>query len=535
MRRLALLTTLLLAAAPCCSPAQPPANAPLQARISSLLADPSVARAHWGLMVQALDGTPILGINSGQLFEPASNAKLYTTAAAMALLGPNRRFTTRLTFPRPDARGVVHGDVVILGSGDPDLNGVTFPYTSGATPDEPPLRYLADFADSLVQAHVKQITGQIIGNDTLFPWQPYPRDWAVDDLVWGYGAPVSALTLADNLMKLTVHPGPQTGDPALVDLDEEAKFYTVISSVQTTPSPSEPTVQVERSPGSRTVRVFGTIPAGHAPVVEELAIDDPAEYAARALKSLLADRGIPVEGGARAMHRILEDDQSFAVESHTPLPQLPPTIAPPDPTQPTSTAPTCTSLACPQSLDHTSPTLADDVVYTNKISQNLHAELLLHQLAKVYGTDASTAQGVRVLRQFLINAGIDPEDFTFFEGSGLSGHDLVTPRATAQLLVYAAHDPATGQPQPWFTQWRASLPIGGVDGSLAGRFKDPPLKGHVFAKTGTLGEARALSGYLDCASGRTVAFSLMVGDFAPGTSAIHDTIDRIVAALAAGL
>ena len=184
----------------------------------------------------------------------------------------------------------------------------------------------------------------------------------------------------------------------------------------------------------------------------------------------------------------------------------------------------------------------DDVVLTNKISQNLHAELLLHHLGKTYGqayaggdggVDGSTAEGVRVVRQFLINAGIDKDDFVFYDGSGLSGYDLVTPRAVAKLLSFAAHDPKTGAPQPWFTEWKATLPVGGVDGTLADRFTQPPLKGHVFAKTGTHSEGRALSGYLECASGQTVIFSILVDHHLPGDSADRDAMDKIVAAIAA--
>jgi D-alanyl-D-alanine carboxypeptidase/D-alanyl-D-alanine-endopeptidase (penicillin-binding protein 4) len=131
-----------------------------------------------------------------------------------------------------------------------------------------------------------------------------------------------------------------------------------------------------------------------------------------------------------------------------------------------------------------------------------------------------------MVRAFLENAGIDKDDFVFFDGSGLSGHDLVTPRASARLLQYAST-------QPWFADWKRSLPVGGEDGSLAERFGKAPLKDHVFAKTGTLGEARALSGYLECASGKTVIFSIMVGNHMPQTTKDRETMDKIVAAIAA--
>ena len=168
---------------------------------------------------------------------------------------------------------------------------------------------------------------------------------------------------------------------------------------------------------------------------------------------------------------------------------------------------------------------------TNKVSQNLHAELLAASAGDRFGAGAMIrgrgrrAQGARVVRQFLHQVGVADDDFVFYDGSGLSGHDLVTPRATVKLLQYA-------QGQPWFADWKKSLPVGGVDGSLETRF-GKGLSGHVFAKTGTLGEARALSGYLECASGKTVIFSVMVGNHAPGSNADRDAMDKIVAAIAA--
>jgi D-alanyl-D-alanine carboxypeptidase/D-alanyl-D-alanine-endopeptidase (penicillin-binding protein 4) len=255
-----------------------------------------------------------------------------------------------------------------------------------------------------------------------------------------------------------------------------------------------------------------------------VAIQDPAEYAAIALKAMLEERGIRVDGTARAEHRIIPEPGSFLKETREPLPKLPAT--PMGAVSKLLTGKSTWFDANPVWIEHTSSAVIDDISVTNKESQNLHAELLLRQLGKTYGSDGSIAQGARVVRQFLLNAGIDGNDFVFYDGSGLSGHDLVTPRATTQLLVYATH-------QPWFSDWKASLPVGGADGSLARRFTGPALKGKVFAKTGTLGEARALSGYAVCASGRTVAFSVMVGNHAPGSTADRDVMDRIVAAIAA--
>jgi D-alanyl-D-alanine carboxypeptidase/D-alanyl-D-alanine-endopeptidase (penicillin-binding protein 4) len=160
------------------------------------------------------------------------------------------------------------------------------------------------------------------------------------------------------------------------------------------------------------------------------------------------------------------------------------------------------------------------------MSQNLHAELLLRLLGKVHGTDGSFAEGSRVVRQFMVSAGVDDNDFFFYDGSGMSMDDRVAPRAITRLLTYAAR-------QPWGTAWHDTLPIAGVDGTLSNRFKNSPLKGHMWAKTGTLNESNALSGYLTTASGKTLAFSIMVNGHRPGSNAEIQAIDRICEAIAA--
>jgi D-alanyl-D-alanine carboxypeptidase/D-alanyl-D-alanine-endopeptidase (penicillin-binding protein 4) len=173
---------------------------------------------------------------------------------------------------------------------------------------------------------------------------------------------------------------------------------------------------------------------------------------------------------------------------------------------------------------HESARLADDVKFTLKVSQNLHAEVILRDVGVASGCSGTQSEGLTVLREFLPRTGIQSGDFALVDGSGLSGHDLVTPRATAKLLQYATT-------QPWGAAWKASLPIAGEDGTLGARFSKPPIKDHLYAKTGTLGEARALSGYLDCASGRTVIFSIMVGNHLPGDTSDRDAMDKIVAAI----
>jgi D-alanyl-D-alanine carboxypeptidase/D-alanyl-D-alanine-endopeptidase (penicillin-binding protein 4) len=170
--------------------------------------------------------------------------------------------------------------------------------------------------------------------------------------------------------------------------------------------------------------------------------------------------------------------------------------------------------------------VSQDATVTNKISQNLHAELLLRLLGKIHGSDGSFAQGARVVRQFLIDAGVDDNDFFFYDGSGMSLDDRIAPRALTQLLAYASR-------QSWGAAWRNTLPIAGVDGTLSNRFNNSPLKGRLWAKTGTHNEANALSGYLTAASGKTIAFSILVNGHRPGSNAELQAIDRIAETIAA--
>ena len=536
----------LLATTTCAAAAQvvasiDPVAADLSATIAALVADPTVSRAHWGIMVTAMDGSPIFRLNEGQFFQPASNAKLFTTAAALALL-KDATFETRLVGKgRFGGTSDLDGDLVLVGDGDANLSGRPVPYNSKGTQASflPPLHFLEEMADAVAASGLKRIGGDIIGDDTLFPWEPYATDLAIDDAVWGYGAPVSALTINDNQIKLTVTPGASAGEAAKVTLDPAVPYYTVdATGLSTGIAKGSSHIEVERAMGSKVLRIYGSIAASAPPDVEEVAIEDPAQYAATALKSMLEARGVKLTGTPRARHRVPVSTGGFLAETRELVKEISNPVTswrvhadvkdlaalcsgcegsiPPKPTDPVER-----TLAF-----HDSPTVVEDVAITNKESQNLHAELLLRQLGAAIGTDGSIAQGARVVRSFLIHAGVDKDDFVFYDGSGLSGHDLVTPRAIAQLLQFAST-------QTWFSTYKASLPIGGLDGSLESRFAKPPLKGHVFAKTGTLGEARALSGYLECASGRTVIFSILAGNHAPGTRADREVMDRIVAAIAA--
>jgi D-alanyl-D-alanine carboxypeptidase/D-alanyl-D-alanine-endopeptidase (penicillin-binding protein 4) len=370
-------------------------------------------------------------------------------------------------------------------------------------------------ADQIVRHGVHSVSGDIVGDDTWFVYERYGAGWSWDDLQWGYGAPVSALSVNDNEVYLSAMPAAQVGENAVVSWVPSTPYYAVENSLGTSSAGDPGKPGVDRSPGSMTVRIYGRTPVGQQGLHTAMAIEDPAEYAARSLRAMLLARGVQVSGKARAQHRQPVDTGDFLSAQQAPIALHPITI---ETVQSAGAGPNLLAT-------HVSPPLGDDLVVTNKVSQNLHAEITLRTLGKFESSDGSLLEGTRVVRQFLVSAGVAPTDFVLFDGCGLSVQDLVTPRTFTTLLTYAAR-------QSWGAAYRASLPVGGVDGSLSSRFKQPLLNGKVFAKTGTLGEARALSGYLVAASGQTVAFSIMCTDHNPSLPADRTAMDNIVAAIA---
>ncbi len=268
----------------------------------------------------AASGSPIYKLNDNQYFNPASNAKLLTTAAAYALLPNGLTFITQVSSSAPvDSKGEIEGDVTIFGVGDANISARTMPFGLKTERTGPPLAALEDMADQIVSHGVHSVSGDIVGDDTWFVYERYGQGWTWDDLQWGYGAPVSALSVNDNEVYLSAMPGPQVGATAVPSWVPATPYYAVENSLTTSAVTDPGKTGVERSPGSMTVRIFGQTPLGQQGLHTALAIEDPAEYAARSLRGMLLARGVQVSGKARAQHRPPVDTSDFLPAQQQPI------------------------------------------------------------------------------------------------------------------------------------------------------------------------------------------------------------------------
>ena len=485
---------------------------------------PIAANANIGIHVVDLKtGKPLYARNETRLFLPASNMKLFTTALALLKLGPAYRFETRL-IQEPS------GDLVLVGSGDPSMSGRPYPYSPAGAP-APPLHAIEELADEAIANGLTSVHGDIVGDDRLYPWSPYPPSWTQSDPLGESGAPVSALSVADNFITVNFAPGAKPGDLATLSLSPPLEYFAIDNRILTVAGAGEAHIGVTRAPGTRQLLFDGTIPAGAAKVYANVTMDDPALYAACALYDALARRGVMLAGRPVARHRAAGD-------AYTPPEARPGQARPARPAQPagTSVAPAEPALSQEGSVvgagsseatilaTRFSPPAAELIQTTNKVSENLHAELLLREAGRIERGAGTREAGLAALNAFLIQIGAASTDSRIDDGSGLSRNTLVTPQLVTRLLGFmygsSLHE-----------AWIAMLPVGGEDGTLARRLRGAAYARAIHAKTGTLNRAIALSGYAESKTRGWLAFSILVNDFAAPQSEIQAWVDKIALAL----
>jgi D-alanyl-D-alanine carboxypeptidase/D-alanyl-D-alanine-endopeptidase (penicillin-binding protein 4) len=447
--------------------AAPVAAQTLQQRVETRLSEAGPG-VRFGLVVAAEDGRELVAISPDGRFMPASNTKLVTTAAAFATLpgldGPDNAGGASVVLETQ--RGAAP-DVVIQGFGDARLSSAADCATD----------CLSALADA-VAAHTRRVRN-VVGDDSFYPDQRWSPGMSWNNISGWSGTGISALTIDDNELPLRVTPGAVGQPPALDVLP-----YYRIENRAVTVATGQTDLDIDRLPFSASLVLTGTIVAGAAPERIRLSVDDPAHFAAWRLSALLEARGVRVGGNVRSRHQPVAPAATRAPMSGTERQLL---------------------------LRLTPPPLAEDLRTINKASQNLHAELMLRRLGRQSGTGA-IADGLTVVRDMLARAGLRRTDYDFSDGSGMSTYNRVTPRGVVTLLRWAAT-------QSWGAAWRATFPVGGVDGTLIRRFRGTALEGRLFAKTGSLNATSALSGYLIARSGRTLTFSFFANDVPDGASA----------------
>jgi len=506
----ALIAVMLWLCALAAAAAQRAQNKELAKQIDAILERPDVARGFWGVEIEELDtGSVVYSHDADRLFTPASNTKLFTTAAALALIGPDYRFRTTVeSATAPDKYGRLSGDLVLVGRGDPNLSGRTLPFNLKTERPLPPTHVLEQIADQVVARGVKVIDGDLVADDSFFAYERFGEGWSLGDLVWQSGAPVSALAINDNVVFVNILPGERAGERAFVSILPFAEYYHIENRVLTSPAGAGPRkLGIQREPGSNHVDIWGNMPLDDPGTSEALAVEEPAEFCARLFWELLAKRGVVLYGRTRAHHFVTASLGANVVTANAP------SVAGAE-TPPVSQSPVVLA-------EHLSMPLGQDIRVTNKVSQNLHAEMLLRLLGREKGSSASVAGGLEVLRGFLAQAAVGTEEYAFYDGSGLSRQNLVSPHATVKLLRYAAK-------QSWGAQYLDSLPLAGVDGTLAARFKALPAAAILRAKTGSLDHVNALSGYLTTARGQRLVISIFCNNHILDGKKASDVIDEIV-------
>jgi len=467
-----------------------------RAAIDAQIAQSRFAAARWGIAVVSLDsGRTLYAHDANKLFQPASTTKLYTAALVLNGLDTGYRIPTRVLGPAPDRRGRVDGSLVLYGMGDPSL---------GADPST------ADWADALaaqlVAYGVRRVRGDVIADDTYFTGPPIGSGWEASDLLSGFAAPASALSVDENQLRLTVAPAARAGHPARLAFDPPLAAMALESRLLTSPAGTAADINLYRAPGSDLLHAFGSIPAQSSARSFHLAMADPARAAGNALLQALRQRGIEVDGQVQVSHwpqrdTGLRNDASVLAEVR-------------------------------------SPPLATILREGLKRSQNLYLQNLLQLAGKrAHATAAAdptaptgflgTADwGIRALRQLLDRIGIPPSASLIGEGTGLSRRDLTSPAALVRLLGFLAAGPDAAEV-------RDMLPVAGVDGTLASRMRGTPAAGNVHAKTGSMTYVNCLAGYVTSAAGEHLAFAILLNGYAPpkGMPASAD-VDTIAAWLA---
>jgi D-alanyl-D-alanine carboxypeptidase/D-alanyl-D-alanine-endopeptidase (penicillin-binding protein 4) len=451
----------------------------IQTKIAQYLKRPGIRSAQWG--IQFLDPSAdkvLLEVNPDKAFLPASVLKVVTTSAALEKLGPDFKYHTGVyTSGTLTQDGSVSGDLILVGRGDPNLMD---PY--GELFEKPALQELAE---KLQELGVKEINGDVIGDDSYFDHRSRGNGWSDHDLRTIYGAPISALSINNNVFWVVVRPT-KLRKRVDVSIEPQTSYFYIRNLATTGGRRSKTSVSVRQIPGTKTIVVSGFLRSTQVHS-QYVLLEKPAEVTATMFKEELERHGITVRGKTGTIHFgdvSKEERQSWNL------------------------------LA-----EHESPPLYRAMQIINKHSQNLHAEMLLRTLGAEFKGEGTNDAGLQVVKEFLVEAGVDSEKIRLNDGCGLSRDNLITPRFQTSLLQFLSK-------RPYFDLFLNTLAVSGTDGTLRNRLSSSEVRGSIHAKTGTLNGVTALSGYMTTKSGRNLVFSIFANRV-NATARVKKTIDAI--------
>jgi len=451
----------------------------LQHDIDAILGSPLLERGFWGVVIKPVNRDETwYSRNGAKLMMPASSLKVVTLAVAAEKLGWDYRFETRV-FPIGTVRGgVLHGDLVIVGSGDPSLDD----WDGIAT------RLFADWAAQLKAAGISAIDGRIVGDDNAFEDETIGLGWAWDDLPAGFAAGVSALQFNEGNVLLRLGPGDAVGEKAAATISPDFAGLTLSNMIVTSAAGTTGNVTRRRLPGSSRLELRGTLPLRGRPYSQTASVDNPTLYFVAALRAALVADGIPVSGAA------VDIDDLPSPPSHDRLVPL---------------------------ITYQSPPLSMLATTMMKLSQNQFAEAMF----KTVG--GGTSEAARLAERDTVQRwGIDPTGLVVADGSGLSRYNYITPETMVAVLTHVAGS------ERLQSTYQSTLPIAGRDGTLELRMKGTAAEGRAFVKTGSMTGVRTAAGYVMSADGQMIVFAIFANNFENSSAVINAATDEIIVRLA---
>ena len=461
----------------------------LQADLAHIFSSPKTDNAFWAVSIQSMDtGEFFYRLNSTKLVMPASNMKILTVAVAAEELGWDYQYETQLLASGQVKHGRLASDLIVRGNGDPTINSHNGPREN----------VFETWADQLKAMGIYAIDGRIVGDDNAFEDMGLAEGWPWEDLAYGYATSVGALQHHENVVNLVFDAGPLPGTEVSIKIHPLGSGLKLVNRVLTAPNHGDFVVNLHRLPGQATLEVTGLIPAGSKSFTLTASVNNPTQFFVKALHTALTSNGIEVLGPATDIDDITispaTDDQSSIEQVDSPHRVL---------------------------ISYLSPPLSEISKVLMKVSQNLYAETLLKTISTRSGL-GTTASGIDGIEKILDSWDVSPHGHIIADGSGLSRYNYVSPEILVKVLHRMHSEPQHA------AMFKATLPIAGREGTLTNRMQGTAAEGNVRAKTGSIANVRALSGYAHTRDDELLAFSIIVNNFDVRKETIDELIDQAV-------